>query len=332
MFVMTSDITIGGYTAIKPAGVKWKCSVTGYVDTCTISLPLAVYLKNDASNSELLKKAQTGVTGVVFNVGDAVDVKLGYDDNNTRRFKGFIKRINYATPLELECEGYSYRLSKTMFTKSYQATTAKAILADLVTGTDIKLSEAIPDMPLRNVTFKNSPGLKVLEWFQKECLLAVYFDFDTLYVGPSKYGVKKATEKLRLGWNTAEDKELKQSTDKTEVLINLVEKNSAGETKRTKSEQTKYSQTKEVKVRTGLDDGILKAIANELQENENFKGYKGAVTCFLEPHFEKGMVANITDNRFPERAGKYFVEEIDGSFDQSGGRQKLTLIYYGNNS
>ncbi len=328
MFIMTSDIIIGQYSAIKPYGVKWKCSVRSFVDTCSIVLPLASYLKSNIATTEEVSPAKD----VVFAVGDAVDVKLGYDGNNTRRFQGFVKRINYATPLELECEGYSYCLTKTMFTHSYQSTTAKAILEDLVKGTAIKLSDAIPDIPLKNVTFKNSPGLKVLEWFQKECLLAVYFDFDTLYVGASKYGIRKAAEKLLLGWNTVEDKELKRSTDQTEVLINLVEKNASGEVKRTKSEQTKYSQTKEVKVRTGLDDSILKAIANELQENENFKGYKGAVTCFLDPHFEKGMVADIADNRFPERAGKYFVEGIDGSFDQSGGRQKLNLIYYGDNS
>ena len=47
------------------------------------------------------------------------------------------------------------------------------------------------------------------------------------------------------------------------------------------------------------------------------------------PFFGKGDVCQIIDKRFPDREGKYFVESIEGSFDDRGGRQKLNLIYYG---
>jgi hypothetical protein len=114
------------------------------------------------------------------------------------------------------------------------------------------------------------------------------------------------------------------------VIIHLTEKSSTGTVKHTKSEQKKYSATKEVKIRSGLPDTILQEIANELQKTENFNGYKGDVNCFLIPNFENGYVAEITDDIFPDRNGSYFVESVDGIFDSSGGRQKLTLRYYGN--
>ena len=337
MYLMTSTITIGDYTNIKPSAVKWKCSVSNFTDTCSISLPLKTYVRNKynilseypsgTTEQQVAKMVQENKT--VFKEGDKVDIMLGYNGQNTTRFMGFVKRINYAKPLVLECEGYSYQLIKKVFTKSYTSTTVRDILNDLIAGTDIILSDAIPIIPLKNVVFKNCPGLKVLEWFQKECLLSVYFDFNSIYVGASKYGIKKATKKLQLGWNTVDDNSLKKDTTESNVIIHVVEKSSTGTVKRTKSEQKKYSTTKEVKARSGMPDAVLKEIANELQKLENFSGYKGEITCFLEPHFDNGYVAKIIDKTFPDRNGSYFVESVDGSFDSGGGRQKITLRYYG---
>ena len=78
-----------------------------------------------------------------------------------------------------------------------------------------------------------------------------------------------------------------------------------------------------------MPDSIVKEISNELQKIENFSGYKGDITCFLEPHIENGYVAKIIDKNFPDRQGSYFVESVDGSFSSSGGRQNITLRYYG---
>jgi len=337
MYLMTSKITIGTYTNIKPSSVKWKCSVSNFVDTCSIELPLKTYIRNnntvideytegstEKKAADLTKKGTT-----IFSEGDAVEVQLGYNGNNTTRFVGFVKRINYAKPLTLECEGYSYLLKDNVFTKSYTSTTVKDILKDLVRDTKIKLSDAIPEIALKNVVFKNFPAQKVLEWMTKELLLSVYFDFDTLYVGSSKYGLKKPIVKLQIGWNTANDGDLKKDIKGSDIQINVVEKSSEGSVKRTKSDLKKYSTTKDVKIRAGMPAAIVKEITNELQKIENFGGYKGDIDCFLEPHIEKSYVAEIIDKNYPDREGSYFVEELEGSFSKSGGRQKIKLRYYG---
>lgn len=323
MLIMTSNITIGGHS-VKPNAVKWKCSVSDFTDTCNISLPLSIYTKTNGITTETAEKIQE----VIFKEGMKVEVSLGYDNENTRRFAGFVSRINYAIPLSIECEGYSWQLRKVRFTKSYKTTTALQILKDLTVGTDIVLSKSIPNIPLNNVWFKDCPGVKVLEWFQNECLCAVFFDFDTLYVGASKFGIDKKSEKLQLGWNTVEDNELKKSDSDSNVQINIVAKDSAGTVKKTKSEQRKYTTTKEVKCRAGLPSTYLQKVADEMQTSENYQGYQGGITCFLAPSFEKSMVADIVDKRFPDRSGKYFVEAIEGNYSSQGGRQKLTLKHY----
>lgn len=336
MFVMASNIEIGKFKNIKPSAVSWKCSVSNFRDECTIKLPLKSYLKSNFPRTqtgelavEVANIVNTGQT--VFTEGDAVTVNLGYGNDLFQQFKGFIKQINYTTPLELVCEGYSYKLRDTYFNKSYKNATVKGILTDLLKDTGISISEYTQDATLGKAPFPNWEKIKVLEWLEKECRMSVYFDFDKLYVGKSKFGLKKATQKLKLGWNTVEDKELKKDGTQTDVQINLVEKNSQGKVVRTKSEQSKYDNIKDIKIRAGLDDATKKALANEFQLLLNFKGYQGDVTCFLIPHFEKGYVATIEDDKFPDRAGNYFVETVDGSFDTGGGRQKLTLRYYGSN-
>lgn len=338
MFRMIADIEVvnnsGGITThfrgIKPSAVKWSQSVKNFADTCSISLPLTPYLTNTGKNKTIFSSSATPPSDTVFHTGDSVEVWLGYNYDRHCFFKGFIRRINYAQPLVLECEGYSYCLKDVMFTKSYRDTTIRGVLEDLTAGTDIKLSEYIPDVKLKNLTFKNVPGRNVLEWFQRECLCAVYFDADILYVGASRYAIPHPTHKLRIGWNTVEDKELKKDDAETKLSINLLQKSPKGEVKRTKSEQRKYDNIKEVKVRAGLPESFLKSVREELQKQEDYKGYKGTITAFLMPFFGKGDVCQIIDERFPERGGKYFVESIDGSFDDKGGRQKLSLIYYGN--
>lgn len=338
MFVMRADIEVvnnsGGnitrFSGIKPTAVKWSSSVKNFADTCSITLPLTPYLTNTGTNNTIFSPSAAPQGNTVFHEGDRVEVSLGYDSHLHRRFRGFIKRINYAQPLVLECEGYSYQLKDIMFTKSYKTATIRQILGDLVKGTDIRLSEYIPDVTLKNLTFKSVAGLKMLEWFQKECLCAVYFEEDTLFVGASRYAIPHPTHKLHIGWNTVEDKELKKDNSDAKPTINLLEKSPKGEVKCTKSEQRKCDNVKAMKVRAGLPDSFLKGVAEELQKQEDYKGYKGSVTAFLEPAFGKGYVCEIIDKRFPDREGKYFVESVEGTFDDRGGRQKLTLIYYGN--
>lgn len=319
MYIMTSHITVGTYV-VKVALVKWKCSVSNLVDTCTIQLPRLVFMPNMVPGTGVeVPRKFSKLQYQPFKEGDPVTVQLGYDNDNKTVFKGFLKRINQSTPLQLECEGYNYPLYNVVFNKSYPNTTLKKVLQDLTTGTGIQLSPYIPDMQLSNLTFKNVPGMKVLEWFQKECLCSVYFDFDQLYVGASRYGIPKPRQRLLLGWNTVDDKNFKKNVPDTQINIQVVTKNPAGSVKKTKSDSQKYSATKEIKVRSGLPDSFVKQLADEIQKQQNYAGFSGNITCFLVPYFEKGYSVAIKDRRFPERRGLFFVETVEGSFDSSGG-------------
>ena len=331
MFIMKCLLSINStennepiIRSIKPSAVSLKRSVKDLIDTAEITLPLTPYLRQDNTDGTVLQER-----GIVFNVGDRVTISMGYDDDVTQRFEGFIASISKSTPMKLYCEGYAYQLRNTTFNKSYTNTTLKQLLADLCAGTDIVISPHTADIPLPNIFFKNTPALKVLEWVQKELLCRVWFDGRQLYAGASLYALPKPSVKFSLGYNTVKDDELQQNTDNERVQITLVEKEKSGTTKKVKDITKKYSATKEIKVRPGLPTSFKNTLVAELQKLSDHRGYEGNITAFLTPYVDKAYTIEVLDDRYPERAGRYFAESVNTSYSPSGGRQTINLIYYG---
>jgi hypothetical protein len=319
MFKMTSDITLGQYVRVKCNAITWDCSIDNFSDTAVIKLPAIMGLKKNGDEYERVQ------TGLQFTEGMKVEVKAGYNGVNLTRFKGFIRRINYAVPLALDCEGYSYQLRKILdFTKAYKNTTVRLILEDLTKGTDIKLSESIPDVPIDKATFKNVTGIQVLEWFKEKCLLTVYFNFDTLYVGALALD-PKSSQTFRLGWNVIKDSDLKFNDDKEFVDVNItIESRAKSGVKQKAYAGNLNSQTKIL--RTAIrDKATQEQIAIEKRKQLVNRGYEGTITAFLMPYVVPGDTAIIDDTKYPQRVGRYFITGVQGSFDRSGGRQKIKI-------
>jgi hypothetical protein len=329
MFYLTSDITIGEYTKVKPSKVTWKTDVNSFTDTCTIDLPRITYLKTEKTVTQDGQEPNERKE-YVFKENDKISISLGYDGNNTKRFEGFIKRVNMAIPVQIECEGYSYLLYDVIFNKSYSAVTVKQLLTDLCAGTEIVLSADMPNIPLTNVRFKNATGIQVLEWLKKEVRLAVYFNFNELYVG-TLFGSKGKTVKFKLGWNTVKEDDFKKRLVDKNVRVVIQEKDSKGEVKRSKSDVQKYSNEQLLKIKAGIPADLLKQIANRLQTKSNYNGYEGNITAFLEPAVNKGDIAQIDGFKYPEKSGSFFIESVSGEFGTRGGRQTIQLGFLTSN-
>ena len=323
MFYLTSDITIGEYEQVKPSKVTWQTSVESFTDTCTIELPRITYLKTVKTTTEDAQEPNERKE-YVFKENDKITVLLGYDGRNTKRFEGFIKRVNMSIPVKIECEGYSYLLYDVIFNKSYSSVTVKQLLTDLCEGTEIVLSKEIPDIPLKYVRFKNATGIQVLEWLKKECHLTVHFNFNEIYVG-TQFGFQQDTVKFRVGWNTVQEDDFKKRFVDKNVRIVIQEKSEKGDVKKTKADVQKYSADKALKIKAGLPAELLKEIANRLQTKSNYNGYEGKIVAFLEPAVSKGMIAELSSKEYPEMQGSYFVESVGGEFGSRGGRQTLQL-------
>ena len=152
-FYLTSNITINGEKNVKPNKVVWKTDVGSFIDTCTITLPRKSFLENDDDRTQDLNfpKEEQNKSFYRFKEGDKVEVLLGYNNKNEKRFSGFIRRVKMGIPVELECEGYASQLYDVIFNKTYSIVTVKQLLKDLTAGTEIKLSNEIPEIPLKNI-------------------------------------------------------------------------------------------------------------------------------------------------------------------------------------
>ena len=325
-FYLTSNITINGEKNVKPNKVVWKTDVGNFVDTCTITLPRKLYLENSEDRTQDLNLPQgnQNKSFYKFKEGHKVEVLLGYNKKNEKRFVGFIRRIKNGIPVELECEGYASQLNDVLFNKTYSTVTVKKLLQDLVTGTDIKLSSEIPEVPLKNIRFKNATGIQVLEYLKKEIQLAVYFNFDELYVGTT-FGKLQEQINVRIGWNTIKDDDFQKRLVDKNVKIVIREKDSKGEVKKTKSDVKKYDNEKEVKIKSDIPANYLKEIVNRLQTEENYRGYEGNIQLFLVPYANKGMSVLLDGGIFKEKGGLYFIQSVKGEFGMSGGRQNIQL-------
>lgn len=324
MFTLQCYITIGSLSGLTPSAVKVRRSVSDMVDTCEITFPLTPFLKQDNTDGTPLP-----IRELVISEGERVSVTMGYDDDVVERFAGYVVRINKSVPMTVYCEGYSYVIKKKVLNKSYRSTTVREILQDLTEGVDVRVSRYTADVAVEAVTFRNTPGMKVLEWLQKELLCSVYFDGSEIYAGATPYSIPKPTVTYRLGWNTVDDKELQQAKEPDGVVITLVDKDKKGTVKKTRDADAKYSNVKEVKIRPGMPESFKKKVAAFLQSVSDYVGYSGNITAFLTPYCDKGYTVAIDDRRYPERSGKYFAEEVETTFGSGGGRQKIKLVYYG---
>lgn len=318
MFVMNADITIGKFKPVKPVSMQWKHSVNSYADTATITLPAMCRIKR---NGEVMYDMVN--TGEQIAEEMPVLIMAGYNGRNMPVFEGYVSRIKYSVPLEVECEGFSYLLRRKVFSRSYPSTTVKQILNDLVQGTPVTVHPQTADVRLPLVRFDKVAGTEVLEYLKKN-LMSVYFIGSKLYAGIMQLPLTGIVN-YRLNWNTIGDSGLSFG-ERQKVIVNMqVEKKSPDGSRKKSKAKALAPGVKVKKVTIDYTQDQLDALEKKETEKEAQKGFEGSITAFLQPVAMPGMAVHITDARYPERSGKYFIEEVSGSLSQSGGRLQVKL-------
>lgn len=164
MFALCSDITIGKYVRVKPNAVKVTKSVYEFVDKAVVKLPLTARIKQSGT---IVSSSMD--TAKAINEGDYVSIKLGYNGKLVTEFEGFVSRVNLTTPLELECEGYSYLLrNKTYTGKSFKKAKLIEILHYLTNGTSIIVEQkSTADIVVEKFLCQGESGTELLEALKK---------------------------------------------------------------------------------------------------------------------------------------------------------------------
>ncbi|MBK6819838.1 MAG: hypothetical protein IPG85_09750 [Bacteroidetes bacterium] len=94
-------------------------------------------------------------------------IQLGIIETLRTEFIGFVSRINYTSPCEIECEATVINYGKNIKT-TFKAELKLEIIKHLVEGTDITLSNAIPNAELGSaMQIDNATACQVLDKIKK---------------------------------------------------------------------------------------------------------------------------------------------------------------------
>lgn len=316
MFVPCCQIKIGSVTFRSVNEVKIERSVYNLAATAVIKVPVTAVLKQAGEPPAHIETAEAVKTG------DPVEIRLGYDGQMNIEFKGYVKRLNYKLPLEIECEDEYYKARSVNCIFSRKETSLEQCLNAILPGVKIA---SCADLTLKNFVVNNKPASWVLGLLKKEYGLTVFFDIDgKLYAGKA-HGVQGETVKYRLRYNVIKDDDLKfQLAQDIKLKVKAVCYYKDG----TKIEGELGEEGGENKTLYYYDvknADELKTLAQEELRRYSFDGYRGSIETFLFPYALPGMVAELDDPVYQERSGKYYIESVDVSFGLEGARRKVEI-------
>lgn len=286
--------------------------------SCKIKIPISCRLEYKGS-----ERSESVQTTKQFSRGDKITVSLGYSGTLYKEFTGFIYRLNYKTPLEIECEGYEYLLRSACATKTWAKTTMKEVLEYLITGTEIKLYDSVPDVSFTKFIIPaNMTKLEALQMVKEKYGLTIFFMDNTLYAGLA-YTLDRGTVKYRLGWNTIKDGDLKyRNADDVSLKIKAVWVKPDNTKLEAEVGDPKGSQ-RTLFFYNVSSKAELEKLAKEEIKKYKYSGYEGNITTFLQPFAQPGMKGELQDPKFSERAGTYYITSVKTKADRNGGRRTV---------
>lgn len=313
MYRLCSEITIGGirFTGVNDVQVKRSIHTPGA--TATIKVPVTAVLKQKDETRTAIETAKA------VRVGDAVSVRLGYNDAMNDEFRGYVKQLNYKTPLEIECEDEFFQTRQRSVTLSGSMT-----LSECLQKCGLTVLHAV-NLKLRNFVADNKPVSWVLGKLKTDYGLVVFFDMAGKVIAGRSFDIVSTDVKYELRYNVIRDDDLKyQLAADTKLKVKAVCFKKDGV---------------KVEAEIGVDGGAVKTFhfydiedmteLKTLAENELKKqsrdGYQGKIETFLLPYAEPCMLANVTDKIYSERNGRYYIESVETSYGTSGARRHVSL-------
>ena len=311
MFRLSWDIKIGDYRVKTLKGLKITTSVLNLADTATIEFP-GQYLRNWVKVEDKI------------HVGDAVCIRLGYDDRLETEFTGYLKRISRDNnTLVLECEDALFLLDRSVEDREYKTVPIRELLTDILHQVDAEFDvDCDFDFTYDKMVVFKSTALDVLKKVHEDTKANIWFEGKTLHVHPVYqvssgeepviYDTEVNVQKNELKWKDKADKK---------VMVEVKYVNPNGEL--TKENYGVDGGTKITKY-VGMTEksSLMKSAENEYNL-WNYSGYEGSFTGWLVPVVKAGGCVRLRDKGRPE--GKYYVTGVEIEFGQSGAKRKVTL-------
>jgi hypothetical protein len=318
MFVIATETLIGDILLSYANSISIKSAWNMLTDTCTIRIPRNIKTSKGLSIQEELK------------YGSKVSVMLGYTQYGiTQRFTGYVAQVSADTPvIEVYCEDEMWALKQVSFSGSWKNADLNDVLNALKTKANAKWEfETIGDtVSLGAVRFENLSIAKCLQKLKDEYGMVCFFRQGKLIVGKpydTNPGNRRTVE-LAYGSNVISWKSLKfKRKEECKVKVRVVNHKANGNKEEiTVGDADGDERTLDFYNRNTSD---LKAEAETYLDKLKYDGYRGTLLLFAEPEVSHGDVVSITDARYAERDGSYFIDEVTTEVRVSSIRQTITL-------
>ncbi|MEK0337620.1 MAG: hypothetical protein QQN41_09330 [Nitrosopumilus sp.] len=277
-----------------------------------------------------------------INIGDKVVINLGYFPNLVEEFEGFISFVDKNSPLVLKLEDQSFQLKrKSLSATTLKNTTIKELIETFFDGETNILDAEIGDWRIA----ENATLINILDELKSKLGVLSNFKNGVLNVN-TELIVNEETKVIKLNINGEEGNVVQGSDDlnfQKDTDIGIISHGISIQKSGIKIEvfatykenlpdnEIIVSNIKPIGVLNTLKvpDLSLNALTKLIKQRLPklfYTGITGKITTFGAPSINHGDIVHLTDERTPERNGKYKIDAVTKNYDNSiGYKQTLTL-------
>lgn len=306
------DIQIGDYSFSFVESVEVNSGWELLTDTCTITVPRKLQFEG-----ETIAQGES-----LFNRGDAVTVRLGYDGAYQTVFQGYVARISPGIPLTFECEDLLYLAKRSSFTKSYRDAKLSSLLADMFPG----LSRQSVEADLGQLRIANASPAKVLKRLQDDYGIYSWARNGKLYSGLAYWPELSTTHNIVFDRDVIKQSSSLEYQGPDDVPIRVRAVSMLPDNSKLQAEVgDPTGDLRTLYYYNVTDQPSLKDRATADLERYRYEGYRGHFTTFGTPQIQHGDVIALTDKQYPDRSGSYLVKSVRTMGGRSGYRQRVEM-------
>jgi hypothetical protein len=301
LYELVCEVRIGRLLMKSVSDITIKSTFKQITDTATIIIPRNDKLK-DKYVADYIKR------------GDAVEIKLGYNDELHTEFLGYVREVGSDIPLVIECEDEMFQLKRKPITKSWSKVTLQELVQVIAPGYKYDLVD--PKMNLGKFTITGATPAKVLHELQSQYGLYAYFRDKVLHVGFAYQSQNYQTHIYHFQKNVKSNGLKFRNKEEFKLKVKAISNLSNGK------KETVELGDDEGELRTLNFIGLLKEDLKKHAQAElskfKYDGYRGDLTGFGLPRTRHGDVVRLDDGNYPEREGKYSIDGVTIRFGMNG--------------
>lgn len=304
MYTLSCHIEVGDLIFDQVHQVEITSSWRNLTDTARIVLPRNV-------------KLQSGSLKDMIRRGMPVLIRLGWDNDLQTEFTGYVSAVKPEAPFVIEAEDEMWKLKQKSVNMSWKNATLKGILSDILPS---GMSTQINDMTLGPFRADNTTVSKLLHEL-RGLGIQTFFQNGTLYSGLA-YSLRAELPTI--------------GVDLLSIVSDNLEYRLKEDVKIKIEAESIFADGSKKEVSLGDEDGEvhtlhfyevpqadLKARAEDELKRAQYEGYRGSFTHFGVPFIQHGYKVALTNSRYPDREGTYFVDETKVSFGTGGFRREI---------